>query len=367
MTIFEVKYMKKFKNLISGVFIGIILSIFIFYIYNIFSNKNLKDQFLGKKLIEVNGKIWYGEALPNEALIDYYNLEGNIDHAEKEFASQIGLRIALANENGVTDFSKGIPSLNELIKIEPISEIELKKYYDFHLKKDGPIVFYGQSFDKIKEQLRFQLNNQKRTDIAEKKLQEYILSNKIKFLLPPFKGPPTDFNFALYPSRGNKNSYITFVNIYDYNDSKSIEVEKKLKNYIKNNSNQIKLISVNYPLVNDLNGSLFSRGEFCTKKIDENQFWNYHDRVFDSIENYKNKLSYEKSEKILINIVKELNMNEEQFVKCLHSPDSVNYVQNLRNKLNSVRGFHEVPSFYVNQRPLSITLNEIDTTLKSLR
>lgn len=255
------------------------------------------------------------------------------------------------------------------MKILPVEDNEAKRYYDSLVQKNGIAIFSGQSYDKIKQQLKSQLTNQKITELASKKLHELILSKKIKILLPPLSEPPANLDLSSYPSRGNQNAEITFVNIYDYTDPNSREIENDLKKIVKNYSSKIKFISVDYPLFPDGLSGAFAWGSFCAKKQGDKQFWAFHNQIIHSsvpkLEGNIDINSVKKMNDKVIEFAKVVNMDTAVFESCLNSIEANNYIRKVRNQLISSNGFQGVPSFYLNRKPISYSLNEIENILQS--
>ncbi len=351
--------------LLIGVFIGCIFS---FLIFPKFKNAIDLDNIYGKPLVEIDGKVWTSTSLPKDTAIEYYNLENNIFNAEKYFVSQVALRIALAKDAGKQKNTDRFPNIQELLKMYPVEDNEVKKYYDNLVQKEGVAVFSGQSYEKIKPQLKAQLTNQKSVDLASKKLHEMILSKRIKILLPPLLGPPINFDLSLFPSRGNQNAEITFINIYDYTDPNSREIENDLNEIVKKYSSKIKFISIGYPLFSTGLSAALARGSFCAKEQGDKQFWDFHNKIFLSkIPKYQgelNKTSSKKMDDKVIEFAKEVNINTVLFEACLNSNKANNYIQNVKSQLSYSNGFQGIPSFYLNRRPITYALNEIERSLQ---
>lgn len=116
---------------------------------------------LGKQFIVVDGKTWDSGVLPGDSAMDYFTLQSNIYNAEKNFAGQTAVRIALANDAGKKVTATDLPKIEELLPIANVSDEEAKKYYDKVVNQMGPGFFGNQPFEKIKTQLQMQMSQQK--------------------------------------------------------------------------------------------------------------------------------------------------------------------------------------------------------------
>ena len=96
------------------------------------------------------------------------------------------------------------------------------------LKEHGINVFAGQSFEKIKSQIQYQLNYEHLNNLAEKKIEQYIAENKYETYISNPLGYPILFDINKYPKRGNTETNISLISVLNFNDPKSIELENKI-------------------------------------------------------------------------------------------------------------------------------------------
>jgi len=124
---------------LSGFFLGVTSAVILYLKSS--NEKTARDEsYFGKPIIEVDGKQWTTLSLPKESVLEYYNLQSNINSAESHFASQAALRIVLAKDQGKNIGLDTYPSLKELLDVQPIDDKEVKKYYEEHkeeIKKRG--------------------------------------------------------------------------------------------------------------------------------------------------------------------------------------------------------------------------------------
>ncbi|MBX9837377.1 MAG: DsbA family protein, partial [Silvanigrellaceae bacterium] len=235
---------------------------------------------LGKQFIVVDGKTWDSGVLPGDSAMDYFTLQSNIYNAEKNFAGQTAVRIALANDVGKKVTATELPKLEELLPIANVSDEEAKKYYDKVVNQMGPGFFGNQPFDKIKTQLQMQMSQQKAGETVMRKLQELEAGGRIKILLTPPLSPAVNLDLTGYPVRGNKDSNIVLVEVADYLCAHCRESEPIMEKIVKEFSSKVKFVNIAYPLSpQGLSGSLV-RGAYCATKQGENLFWDYHIKAF---------------------------------------------------------------------------------------
>lgn len=256
---FKVNFSRKsILFFLGGFFLGVIAAVVLFF-KNTNENIIRNESYFGKPIIEVDGKKWTTLSLPKEAVFEYYNLQNNIYSAENNFASQAALRIALAKDQGKYIGIDNYPSLKELLDVQPVEDTEVKNYYDKHVSK------FGQSYDKVKNQLKQQLYNQKISEQSNNIVQDLIKNNRIKLLIN--NNEPSLFNIDMsgYPIRGNKDSDLVFLNIFDFVDPKSRVAENELREIYEKFSSKIKFISVIYPLYPSGLSGMLARVHFVQK------------------------------------------------------------------------------------------------------
>jgi len=345
---------------LSGFFLGVTSAVILYLKSS--NEKTARDEsYFGKPIIEVDGKQWTTLSLPKESVLEYYNLQSNINSAESHFASQAALRIVLAKDQGKNIGLDTYPSLKELLDVQPIDDKEVKKYYEEHYSK------IGQNYDKIKNQLKQQLYNQKISDYSNNKVRDYIKNNRIKLLIN--NNEPSLFNIDMsgYPIRGNKDSDLVFLNIFDFVDSKSRVAENELREIYDKYSSKIKFISIVYPLYPSGLSGMLARGAFCAKEQGDDKYWKYHENVFKTpisfLENSINNIN--KTHDLILRLVKSAKVDEKLFSSCLSSDESSHFIQNLRFKLSATEGLKGVPSFYFNRKNIQTSLKDFNKFLKS--
>ncbi|MGY3803872.1 thioredoxin domain-containing protein [Pigmentibacter ruber] len=323
---------------------------------------------LGKPFVVVDGKTWDSGMLPGDSGMDYYTLQNNIYNAEKNFASQTALRIALANDAGKAVSTTELPKLEELLNIPPVSEQEAKQYYEKIIAQMGAGVFGGQPFDKIKAQLQMQMSQQKASEIVLRKIQELEAGGRIKVLLNPPTSPSVKLNLDGYPSRGNKNANLVFVEVADYLCAHCRESEPIIEKIAKEFADKVKFVHISYPLApQGLSGAL-AKGAFCATKQSEKSFWDYHTNAFQVPFSKANPTGNDPTKQFMdeaINVAKQSNLDLKAFTECLNSNEPNEYIQKVQNEFNSSTGFKGTPTFYLNGKILEANPQQLEASIKA--
>ncbi|KAB8039627.1 thioredoxin domain-containing protein [Silvanigrella paludirubra] len=324
---------------------------------------------LGKQFIVVDGKTWDSGVLPGDSAMDYFTLQSNIYNAEKNFAGQTAVRIALANDAGKKVTATELPKIEELLPIANVSDEEAKKYYDKVVNQMGPGFFGNQPFEKIKTQLQMQMSQQKAGETIMRKLQELEAGGRIKILLTPPLSPSVNLDLTGYPVRGNKDSNIVLVEVADYLCAHCRESEPVMEKIVKEFSSKVKFINIAYPLSpQGLSGSLV-RGAYCATKQGESLFWDYHSKAFQvpyAKANVPTGVDPTKAfSDVAIEVAKETKLDINAFSSCLTSNESNEYILKVQGQFNSSTGFKGTPTFYLNGRLLEVNPQQLESTLKT--
>ncbi|KAB8040619.1 hypothetical protein GCL60_01475 [Silvanigrella paludirubra] len=358
---------KKFFQIIVlfsiGLIFGIILTYFIFIKNSFIFNEKYINPVLGRKLINFEDKIWTSNDLPYDLFLEYSIIENNYYKSLKNFAEKLALSISMSQDLRKDVNSNFIPKLKDLIKIEGVKETDAKKYYDNLVSKYGTNIFGGQAFDKAKQQLLFQLNNEKIASFSNNKIEELINIGKLRLLFESPLGIPANIDYSLFPKRGNLDSNITFISVIDFIDHKSRDIHPEIEEMYKKFSRKIRFINIPYSnLQNSLNDD-FAKGAFCANEQGNTIYWDFYKKSFEFLNKYSSDY-YNKEIKNLNNIVlsvaKSTDLKMDKFSLCLNSNRTKEIIIRTHNLLNESTEFKGAPAFYLNKRFLLISLKEID-------
>lgn len=346
---------------ISGLFLGCLFGFFSSYIIN---KQESQQNILAKNIIKIDNKIWTSADLPNDLLLEYSNIENNIYNAQKRFADHLALRILLAKEQNKSFDNKYIPGIFELIKVKEITDNEIHDYYNKIIKEHGVNVFAGQSFEKIKPQIKYQLNYERLNNIAEKKIDQLLLENKYKTYYYNPLGNPILFDINKYPKRGNSEANYSLVSVLDFNDPKSIELENKLDKIYQKYSKKVNFINIPYSANFHAPSGYFAKGAYCAQEQGNEKYWDYYKRSFEKkIKSNHENANNNEIKNMVLEVANSANLNINNFNDCLESKKISDTLLSVQNQLYSTSGFKGAPALYLNKRSVNISLSELESVL----
>jgi len=197
-----------------------------------------------------------------------------------------------------------------------------KKFYAFFL---GLVLFAG---------LLFVIQILKAKNITIKKSNEPLLSQMLVDI-------PLDVNDP--PFYGNAGSPITVVEFMDFNCEKCLEIDKKVRNFIDKNPQEVRLLWKDAPgsgfIFKDM--ALAHQAAYCAGK--ENKFWNFID-----LAEQKKKLS----ENDLRYIAEQIGLNMEYWWQCANSDSAKQIIQDSKNSAKNF-GASKLPLIFVNNRQIN--------------
>lgn len=327
------------------------------------------SQAVGSALFSVDGKTYTSTMLPGDAGMEYYTLESNIYNAKKDFASQIATRIALSKDAAKEVDADHLPKMEEVLSTPKVTEEEAKKTYDQILQQMGSSVFGGKSFAEIKDQLIAKLSQQKQMQLVSSKSQDLESKGRIQILFSKPEAPSVQLNVSDYPVRGNVNSQVTLVEVADYLCPHCRQVQPAMESVYKEFAGKVKFIQVSYPLnPGGLSGTL-ARGAFCAKKQGSDLFWKYHERAFQvPFEKMKVEKGVDEQKAFAadtVDVAKGAGLDVKAFEECLSSADAKAYLQKTQNDFNASNGFQGTPAFYLNNKMLELSPQQMEASLKA--
>ena len=362
---------KQSNTKIIGFFVGgLILGALVTYgIIHAQQKKNAVDvsSAIGTPLFKVDGKVYTSTDLPGDSAMEYYMLENNIYTAKQNFADQAAIRIALAKDTQKPVNSTSLPKLNELLPLSPVSDFEAKQYYDKILAQMGKAVFGGQTFDQIKSQLETRMNQQKTAEIVGAKLKELQASGRVQSLVQQPTAPSVALNLTGFPARGDLNSNVTFVEVADYLCPHCREAEPIMESLYKEYGNKIKFIHVSFPLAPTALSGALARGAFCANKQGQDKFWKYHALAFqvpwdkNQVPTGQDPASYYNN--VTDNLAVGAGLDASAFNTCLSSNEAMSYIKNVQDSFNESKGFQGTPAFYLNNKIIQASPEQLSNTL----
>lgn len=154
----------------------------------------------------------------------------------------------------------------------------------------------------------------------------------------------------LDPKIGDNNAKIIIVEFSDFKCKYCGEQEKMIKNIIKEYKNDIKLIWKDFPESNK-NSESWKSAVAARCAGEQGKFWEYHDLLFENIENLNSELyiNLAKTLEIKINIFEECLMNEKVHKMIISNIAEANFL-----------GINGIPFLYMNDQEIFGEINEKD-------
>jgi protein-disulfide isomerase len=217
-------------------------------------------------------------------------------------------------------------------KAQTVSEEDLKNFYEANKSR------INQPFDQIKSRLEAYLNQRSEQQRENEFLRELRQRYNVAIAIEP---PKVDVGVDDDPALGPQDAAVTIIEFSDFECPYCRRVQPTLKRLLKEYEGKIRLVFRDFPLSFHKNAQKAAEAAQCAAEQD--QFWPYHDKLFE-----QNALATSDLKKY----ASELSLNTDQFNTCL---DSGKYGQEVSNDMKDgqAAGVSATPSFFVNGQPLS--------------
>ncbi len=149
------------------------------------------------------------------------------------------------------------------------------------------------------------------------------------------------------PMLGNNSAQIAIVEFSDYECGFCQKQEQALKQIIDQYDGKVKLIWKDFP-EKDENSISFQAAVSARCAQKQNQFWAYHDLLYEN----SNNLSKEK----FLELANNLNLNLDKFNDCLTSESAKNLVQDNIKEANAL-DINGIPFIYINDQEVMGEIN----------
>ncbi|MBI3316424.1 MAG: thioredoxin domain-containing protein [Candidatus Omnitrophica bacterium] len=163
--------------------------------------------------------------------------------------------------------------------------------------------------------------------------------------LPPTQAPVTfnEEDLEGRPAKGPKNAPVTLVEFSDFHCPYCARVAPTLEQLMKNYEGQIRLVWHHYPLPMHAGAERTHEASECAHE--QEKFWPYHDKLFQT-------LGVPKDDLTLVAYAKELKLNTNTFKQCLESSRHKSLIQGEIQKGAQV-GVQGTPAVFVNGELIS--------------
>ena len=290
-------------------------------------------------LFSLNGKVYKEKDLQPRFQQALHSIELQMSENKEQVLEQAMLEnhfsiIAKNTKRPVEDV------VNDLLKVESITDDQVEAFYEKF--KDR----IGAPLKEIEPKIRETLEERQRQEKIKSLTSE--LKNKGLFvsLLDYPEAPVFEMNLSSYPSKGKKGAPIQLVEFADYRCTYCYEAKLAVDKILKEYPNQVQFFYVDYPVLdqNTLGISTnIAKGAYCAGK--QGKFWDFYDKSYANV----STLTVDSAEAI----AKELNLNQEQFKKCIYSNETESYMEEAIAFAQKL-GVSSTPTFFINGQQLNI-------------
>jgi len=218
-------------------------------------------------------------------------------------------------------------------KVPPVSDIEITAFY-----QENRARLQGRSLDEARAPIRMYLL-QERVDEARKR---YINALKAKTTVRIMLDPPRQTVAATGPTKGPASAPVEVIEFSDFQCPFCQRAHPTLKQVMSTYGDRIRLVYRHFPLQGHPAARPAAEASACA--AEQNQFWPYHDRLFDN----PSKLSTPD----LKQHAAELRLDTARFNACVDSRKYKDLVD-ADLKEGEALGVNGTPAFFINGRLLS--------------
>jgi protein-disulfide isomerase len=322
----------------------------------------------GGPLFELDGNTYSREDLPPKMAQQIY--ENNLEAYQKNqtIIKEFALRTFLAKKKGKPTEAGELPQLTELIDSKEPSDKEIKDLFEQSKDRLPP----GTKLEApLKAQISNYLKGQKMGGLFRKEVQKMEKSGDFRSLVAGPEAPEMKFDLEAYPSKGDKNSKVSVVEVSDYTCGHCQRAHGKVQKFMKDYSDKVKFTQINFALrPNGLSG-LYIQGAYCAQKQDK--FWTYHDNAFEKASephdhaghHHGHSHSADENKGKVMEVAKKSKLDMKKFETCLNSDEAKSYVTTTSSKL-SEKGVTGTPMFLVNGKKVATGIEGLEEEVEKL-
>lgn len=314
-----------------------------------------------QNLFELDGKTYAADQLPSEARDTLFQIQNQSFETTSNFARELALRLALAQEQKV-DTAQSLPPLRTLLKVQDPPEADLKKFYEANKQSIPP----GTTYEQIKPQLVQFMGAQKVGEAAREKVAELTNSGRLKMLVKPPVAPVVALPVDQYPSKGPADAKITLVEASDYLCPHCRSVKTEVEQVLKEHGGQVRYVQANFALRPQQLSGFLVRGGHCAQKQGNEQFWKYHDKAFEVPLEAAQAVSPDAEKEFLGHAVKaasDAGIDVKAFEACMATEEAKKWVESSNETLSGA-GVNATPTFFINNRKISLGATTLAQAVK---
>ena len=214
-----------------------------------------------------------------------------------------------------------------------ITDEQAKAVYD-SLQSDQP-------FDEVKEQIKKHLLDQRVAKAQGAYIKSLREQAKVSVTL---QEPRMEVALNGAPIRGSKNAPVVIVEFADYQCPYCKQIEPQLERLKSEFGDKVAIAFKDFPLPMHKNAPKMSEAAACAGA--QGKYWEFHDYLFKDVKEDNFSVDALKAE------AKKLNLNAEQFDKCLDSDAHASEIKEAQAEGMRV-GITGTPTLFINGRFLS--------------
>jgi protein-disulfide isomerase len=226
----------------------------------------------------------------------------------------------------------------------------------FLVSQDGKYVVIGEPIDTTKfenteitgvKKGTIPLGRQSIPVLMSKDGKYLIVGELLNSTVNPLEETMKKISLKDVPMKGNKDAKVTIVEYSDFQCPFCKRATDILPGILKEYDGKVKLVYKQFPLPNHPWAKDAAIASVCAYKQGNNDFWRFHDLVFEK----QKEITVEKSKEQFKAFAKELGLDMGKFEACLSSPEAAARVQDEMKEGQSI-GVNSTPTFVVNGMPV---------------
>ena len=286
-------------------------------------------------LFKFDGKLYYEKDLQDRMKQDVYEAKHKHYHNWVHVMDNIIFDKYIEEQANKKKISSD-KFREQLFKSSNIGENQAKKWYEQNKFRIG-----SRKFEEIKDEIINHLKRENEHKQRLKLVEKIKKDNKVVIFEEEPVSPVFKINYQGYPSKGNGKAKVTIVEFADYQCPHCKMASKTLKSVVKEFSDRVKFIYIDFPINRSGISTVIAEGAFCASKQSQDAYWKYHYMAFE------NQNSLKKDSAQLF--AKNLRLDMKKFNSCMASngPKAM-----LAKSLKEAQrlGVRGTPTIYINGR-----------------
>ncbi|MCS6984593.1 MAG: DsbA family protein [Leptospiraceae bacterium] len=251
------------------------------------------------------------EEVNERAKMQLYEAEQQAFRARQQAAYEILQEKILELEAKKKNITKEELVLEYARQTNPVNDEVLRQIYEANKNQ------LNKSFEEVKDMLRHQLEWQSRNSALQNLTQELFRKYNVKFVLPEPVAPKIEIDLEDDPYWGPKDAKVVFVEFSDFECPYCKRMQNAIQQIRTEYNDRVRWVFKDFPL--DFHEQAMTAHIAANCALDQNKYWEYQQRVFQ--EPYQANRKLDLSQKHLVELARQLGLNEAQFTTCLQDKE----------------------------------------------